>query len=147
MEKAVKVINIFIAIFWIAILTLVIFVVVINGMYAGKINEAEIIIGNSEKFDEEEINSAVEIILKKFKNSYTQCNLVTLEYHEEKSDREIQGDRYNFSNTIIFYASFTTGEKSIENGFSPNSTYNGWRFVLTRDSKDGEWKVESTGVM
>ena len=54
----------------------------------GKIDNVEIIIGDSSKFSKKEIESAIKAVKRKFK-SFEGCELKKIWYDEIKSEREI----------------------------------------------------------
>ena len=113
----------------------------------GKANNVEISIGNSSKFSKEEIESAMQAVIKKFKD-FRGGDLKQL-WHDDKSNYETvyisPGVAVDESNVIVLYSNFDTDSRSINYGAIPNNTYKNWKWVLIRDNKTSEWKVYNFG--
>jgi len=144
--KIDKIMHIVALIIWLAVLIGIISITVYTEVHSGKTNNAEIIIDNSTRFDEKEIDLAVQCVLKKFKRSYMDCELITLKYDEKESNFWINVDRMDLDNSIVLFATFKVGE-TYDLGFSPNSTVRDWKFYLSREDKNGEWELESWGFL
>jgi hypothetical protein len=122
------------------------------GSNGGKTDNAKVIINNSTKFSNLEIQQAVDIVKEKFK-TFKDCELKTLTYDENKSNKEIQsyltyGKGLNNSakaeNVIILFSDFNTGPNA-EGGFNTNSTYK-WNWILIRESKTSSWILDDWGI-
>ncbi|MCL2859793.1 MAG: DUF4829 domain-containing protein [Oscillospiraceae bacterium] len=117
----------------------------------GKTNNVEISIGNSSKFSKEEIESAMQVAMKKFKG-FKGCDLKQLWYNDElNSETAIsryvsQGVVTAENNVIILYFNFYAGPGS-EDSLAPNNDYTNWQWILIRDSKSSKWKVHDFGDM
>jgi hypothetical protein len=120
---------------------------------AGKTDDAVVSIGESVKFSEKEITDAVSQVKIKFKD-FRGCNLKKLWYDEEKSNSFIQGylqggkgsvNGAEAENVIVLLANFDVDSTGPDSGFSPNSTYSNWNWILIRDSKTGNWRVDDWG--
>ena len=134
--------NIFIA----AIFTMVFLFSACNAS-PGNAENVQISIGNSVKFTEEEIQQAVEVVKKKFKE-LEHCDLLTLEYNEEKSNAKINDylrgghGAYNGAraeNIIVFNSTFYAGPQV--DFMTPDTTYP-WRFILVQKVKERRWIVD-----
>jgi len=119
----------------------------------GKVNKVKIDYGSSVKFDETELKTAVNCVLTEFKE-YKGCKLLNLWYDEEKSDYYLEehfsnnDGGYSKEDTIVLYSDFKVNfTGGVGGSFNPNSTYNNWVWVLTRDSKTDSWIVSSAGYL
>lgn len=119
----------------------------------GKTNHVAVNIEKSDKFSEEEINDAINCVKKKFKD-FDGCNLTKLWYDEEKSNRFIGGYLENgkgsvngakAEDVIVLLSDFEVDSSGGDGSLNPNSTYTGWNWILIRDSKTGNWKVDDWG--
>lgn len=119
----------------------------------GKTNNAVITIGKSTKFSKEEIQSAENCVIKKFKD-FKGCELTRLWYDEKRSNSFAEGYisdgkgsviGVKTENVIVLLSDFNVDSKGGGGGFNPNSTYNYWNWILIRNSKTGNWKVEDWG--
>ena len=108
---------------------------------SGKVNNAEITIGNSTKFSEAEINQAIALVKTKFKD-FRGCNLTKIWYDEEKYEAYVESET---ENTIILLSNFETDKSAISQGFNPNSNYVNWMWILIREDKSANWKVIDWG--
>lgn len=73
-------------------------------------------------------------------------------YNQEEQERKAytakdrNGAKVSDDNIITFSSCFYAGPSAAEGGFNPNATYEGWYWVLTRDSKTSKWRVYSCGM-
>lgn len=114
----------------------------------GKIDRVSISYGESQKFERQEIEDAVDCVLKEFKKNYRSGDLLRLWYDEEMSDAEIKLDTENDSvaqNMIMLYSDFYIGDLGPSQGFSDNETYTGYEWILERESKESGWRIKSRG--
>lgn len=119
----------------------------------GKTNKVSVNIEASNKFSEEEINNAISCVKEKFKD-FKGCTLKELWYDEEKSNNLIKGYLSNgkasvngvkAENVIVFLSKFDVDSSSGDGSLNPNSTYSDWNWILIRDSKTGNWRVDDWG--
>lgn len=120
---------------------------------AGKTNKVVVSSGESVKFSNTEVNSAIDCVKEKFKD-FEGCNLTKLWYDEERSNSIIEGYLSNgkgsvnsvkIENVIILLSNFDVDSSGGDGGFNPNSTYSNWNWILIRDSKTGNWRVDDWG--
>lgn len=120
---------------------------------AGQTKDAKIDYGTSDTFSEAEIKAAADCVLREFRD-FTNCTLTALWYHE--ADSAIYVRQYMYAgkgaqnsitqeNALALFADFTTGEMDADTGFASNTSYDGWCFILVRDSADGAWRVDDMG--
>lgn len=136
--------------------TLVIFsmiLVTFSLVACGKTNNVKVSIEKSESFSEEEINDAVETVKTHFRD-FNGCTLTDTWYTEDESNKivddylEYGGGLENGSakeNTIGLMSNFTTDSHGGDGSLNPNSTYNNWIWILTRENKNSNWKVQDAG--
>ena len=117
-----------------------------KGGKPGKTDNVDITIGESAKFTEVEIKSAMECVLTKF--TWTDCELTYLWYDEEKSDNEAKVFSVTFNvkeeNMIILLSNYNTGAH-VNMTLNANSTYSNWMWILIRDSGNSNWRVDDWG--
>lgn len=119
----------------------------------GKTNNVVTNIGRSDKFSVQEINDAINCVKKKFKD-FKGCNLTKVWYDEKKSNNSIEGYLKNgmgsmngvkAENVIVLLSNFDIDSSGGDGSLNSNSTYSGWNWILIRDSKTGNWKVDDWG--
>lgn len=119
----------------------------------GRTNDVEVRIEKSNKFSEAEINNAIDSVKKKFEDFHG-CNLTKLWYNEEKSNHIIEDylksgkgseNGVKAKNVIVLLSNFAVDSSGGDEGFNPNSTYSNWNWILIRDSKTGNWRVDDWG--
>jgi len=116
-------------------------------------NNVKIDYGTSTVFSDSEIKSAVNTVIKKFKD-FKGCDLQKLYYDEEKSNDVVQGymsggkgsiNGVKEENVIVLFSDFRVDSSGGDGSLNPNSTYTDWNWILIRDSKTSEWKVDGWG--
>jgi hypothetical protein len=131
------------------ILVLVVFFLLVYNQ-VGKTNNAVVSIGKSDKFSQEEINNAINCVKKKFKD-FRGCNLTKLWYDEEKSNYFIKVygkgsvNGVKAENIIVLLSTFDVNSSGGDGSLNPNSTYSNWNWIVIRDRKTGNWRVEDSG--
>jgi hypothetical protein len=110
-------------------------------------------IGKSTKFSKEEIQTAVDCVFVNFKENFKGCHLGRIWYDEGKSDSEI-GTYMIFGrgsvngvkeeNVIVLLSNFYVGTGA-NASLNPNSPYNDWNWILIRDNKTGNWRIDDSG--
>lgn len=82
------------------------------------------------------------------------CTLKKIWYDEEKSNYHANGYLRNgkgsingtkIENVIVLLSEFDVDSEGGDGSFEPNSTYGDWQFILIRDSKSSDWKIDSWG--
>ena len=108
-------------------------------------SSAEIHLGESERFTDEEVQEAVSAVLTKF-DDFEGCKLLRLWYDEAESDQSIfYGDgEVPKENIIVLYSDFRSPKRN-SGAWNPNEIYGGWSWTLTRDNKDSPWRVANFG--
>ena len=107
---------------------------------------------NNTKFNEKEIAKAIDIVKNNF--DFKGCTLKKVWYDEEKSRYITKGylgsgkgsiNNVNPENIIVLLSDFEVDSLGGDGSFEPNSTYGEWQWILIRDSKTSEWRIDSWG--
>lgn len=107
----------------------------------------------SEIFTEKEIEKAMAAVKTKFRD-FEGCELLELTYDEEFCKREVESYMNNgkgssngvkTENVLILKSSFDSVRPKGDSGLTTGITYNGWIWILIRDSENGNWKVDDWG--
>ncbi len=116
-----------------------------------KINNASVVIGESNKFNEKEVKSAIKCAKEEFL-TYKGCTLKKIWYDEVTSNTYIETSSGHNSlngvkaeNIIVLLSDFDVDSSGAAEGFEPNSTTSAWSWTLIRDSKSGKWRVVDRG--
>lgn len=118
------------------------------------IEEGDIIIdtGRSTKFNEKEVKAAIDTVKNEF--DFEGCTLKKLWYDEEESDYATSAylgtgrgsiNKVEPENVIVVLSEFDVDSAGGDGAFEPNSTYADWQFILIRDDKKDDWKIDSWG--
>lgn len=112
----------------------------------GNTKNAEIVIGPSAIYREEEIQSAMDVVLKEFRDFPATLN--KLWYDEEKSRDagEEWAEVYHADEAVVLYSNFKTykGRRAFHNGFDSDFEYQNWTWILVR-TDHGEWQLKNWG--
>lgn len=105
--------------------------------------------GNSSKFSEAEIDSAIKVVKDNF--SFPGSKLKSISYDEAKSEDAIKdfmeygkgkGIDIDPNNIIVLFSDF---DVSGENPVLSKGEYKDYSWILVRKDKDREWKIEDQG--
>lgn len=110
----------------------------------GKISEATTHSVDSDMYSQEDIASAIDVIKKEFKSNWKGCTLKEIYYAGDDSsiacqDRAERNDTDEVIEVIVLLSSFDVDFSGGDGSLNPNSTYNGWNWILVREN-GGEWK-------
>ena len=119
----------------------------------GRVSGANLEIGPSARFSEEEIRGAVHCIRSDFRVRFTGGELLQLRYDEALSEQAV--DRYlnrggqaagavDRGNIIALFADFKTGERT-SGGLNPNAVYHDFGYMLVRSGDGEKWEIVETG--
>jgi len=106
-------------------------------------------------FSSEERWAAVDCVLKQFPD-FKGCTLQELWYFEDWSQAGVEEHLTNGrgsingvapENVIVLYSNFTTVDDPAmaEYGFNAGAEYTNWKWIVIRDSKDGDWRLDDYG--
>ena len=109
-------------------------------------------IGQSSKFSEEEINSAVDCLKENF--DFEASTLTKIYYDENKSNTAIENymqfgkgseNKVKPENVIVLLCDFYVDDSGDNPVLNPGETYTDYNFILIRDDKNSNWKVDDWG--
>ena len=134
------------------LLTLLSLLIIFNLSACNKAEESKIErnIGKSEKFSTEEIDKAMVLVEQNFE--FKDAEITKIYYDEEKSNGEIEmykkygtGSMNDITpdNIIVINTDFTVSS-DINEGLSEGE-YKAFNWILIREDKNSDWKVEEKG--
>lgn len=103
-------------------------------------------IGSSEKYSQEELEEAMDTVEGHFRREFDGCTLITLTYDEAVSERTAAGwsDHYDADEAVVLQSRFYVDASGGDGGFNPDTYYDNWQWVLTRDA-GGKWTLQTWG--
>ena len=112
----------------------------------GDVSNVKIIPMESEIYSNEEINSAINVILEHFKENYNGCSLLKIGYiGDEKNDEYIDwAERNNKSEVIVFISDFKVAPNAGDGILNSDSEYKGYRWILVRNENEN-WTYADCG--
>lgn len=118
----------------------------LSGCGGGNASQVQVITGESALFAQQEIENAMEVAMNHFRREFDGCTMTRIEYNEEKSAPAAAewAQQYGAEEAIVLYSSFEVGESGGDGSLNPNSTYNNWQWILTRDA-GGKWTLRTWG--
>ncbi len=133
---------------YLIIVLIFLLVLLLIGMHGcgGDVSSVVIKPYQSERYEQEEIQQAIDIILKVFKKSYPGCTLTELTYAgDEKTEREKDfAKKHNADEVIVLISNFHVDSSGQVVTFNPNSTYSNWLWILVRNN-GSEWRLVDCG--
>ena len=111
----------------------------------GKANDVRIEPVESELYSEKDINAAIRVIVREFDRGWTGCTLTSISYAGDETTRAESEyylntlGLYHADELIILVSSFDVDETGGDGSLAPNSTYEGWKWILIRNN-GGRWK-------
>lgn len=129
------------------ILFLILLSLVLTGCgKGGNASGVQIITGESEIFTQQEIEESMEVAMNYFRKEFDGCTMTQIQYDEARSAAAAQewARQYGADEGIVLYSSFDVDASGGDGSLNPNSTYNNWQWVLTRDAGD-EWVLRTWG--
>ena len=118
-------------------------VLIVMGLSAcgGDVNDVVVIDMESELYSYDDINSAIETIVKEFDNEWKGCILNEIYYAGDEVSMNYQdwADRYQADEVLVLLSSFDVDASGGDGSLNPNSRYEGWAWILVRKAT-GEWK-------
>lgn len=134
------------------LLTLLSLLIIYNLSACTKAEESNIErnIGKSEKFSTEEINKAMVTVEQNF--AFKDAELTKIYYDEEKSNEVVDVYKTNGrgalnditpDNIMVIFTDFTVSS-DINEGFSEGE-YEAFNWILIREDKNSDWKVDDYG--
>ena len=100
---------------------------------------------DSEIYSEADINAAIRVIIKEFDSDWKGCTLTSISYAgDERTRAESEyylgpSGFYDADELIVLTSSFDVDETGGDGSLTPNSSYDGWSWILVR-SNGGAWE-------
>jgi len=100
----------------------------------------------SEIYSDEDIQSAITVVMDYFKSEFEGCTLTNVSYPGDSSADEFieWAEQYEADEAIVLYSSFDVDASGGDGSLNPNSTYTDFKWILTR-SKNGSWEHKTHG--
>ena len=111
----------------------------------GRIN-VTVLNEDSAIYSEEDIDAAVETVIDYFGENFTGCTLTKLGYAGDEVNRREADflDQYGGDELIVLSSSFDVDASGGDGSLNPDSTYDGWNWILVRDT-GGDWRHADHG--
>ena len=109
-------------------------------------------IGESTKFSKEEIDNAVDCLKRSF--DFEACTLTKIYYNEEISNTAVEDylqfgngsvNKVKAENVIVLLSDFDVDNSGDNPVLNPGETYTNYNWILIRDDKNSDWKVNDCG--
>ena len=109
-------------------------------------------IGESTKFSKEEIDNAVDCLKRSF--DFEACTLTKIYYNEEISNTAVEDylqfgngsvNKVKAENVIVLLSDFDVDNSGDNPVLNPGETYTNYNWILIRDDKSSDWKVDDCG--
>lgn len=100
----------------------------------------------SEVYSQQEINDAMDMVVKYFRSAFKGCTLTDLWYKDRTSVSASVGwaKQYNADEAIVLISTFDVDSSGGDGSFNPNDTYSNWQWILVRN-KGEEWELKTWG--
>lgn len=117
-----------------------------------KPTDIKVDIGESTKFSKEEIDNAVDCLKRSF--DFEACTLTKIYYNEEISNNAVEDylqfgngsvNKVKAENVIILLSDFDVDNSGDNPVLNPGETYTNYNWILIRDDKNSDWKVDDCG--
>ena len=119
------------------------FVLVLTGCNifgGGKVSNVKTRQVASDIYSEKDIEKAIAVIKKEFK-SWSGCELKEIYYagDDVSADHQEFAERYGTDEVLVLLSTFSVDSSGGDGSLNPNSTYDGWKWILVRN-QGGKWK-------
>lgn len=99
--------------------------------------------------NEEDIESAIDVVFAYFKENFSGCTLNEIGYAgDERTEREsgyyLNIEGIEADEIIVLVSSFDVDSSGGDGSLEPNETYEGWSWLLVR-KKNGKWRHYTHG--
>lgn len=113
-------------------------------MERGNVNHVHKTVGESSVYTKAEIEDAMDVVIRHFRREFEGCTLVHLYYEEDTIKNKSWALQYGTQEGIVLLSSFEVGPEGSNGSLNPDSTYNRWSWILTRDN-GGNWHLRTWG--
>lgn len=112
------------------------------GKSGGNVGNVEIIEVESNLYTADDIDAAIETIITLFDREWEGCTLNEIYYAGDAKNaayQHVREDGTDADEVIVLLSSFDVDGSGGDGSLNPDSTYENWNWILTRES-GGEWK-------
>ncbi|WMT80677.1 DUF4829 domain-containing protein [Terrisporobacter mayombei] len=104
-------------------------------------------ISHSEVYSNQDIDTAMNIVKREFRDEFKGCVLTDLWYNEDISisSSDEWAKQYNSDEAIILLSNFDVDSSGGDGSLDPNSTYTDWQWILVRDRENSKWTLKTWG--
>ncbi len=112
----------------------------------GDVSEVEIKTVKSNIYTNEDIQSAINVVIKNFKKEFDGCKLLEIYYvgDDRKEEFDEWAKNYKKDEVIILESSFYVDSSGESQGFNPDYTYKDFGWILARN-KGEAWELRTCG--
>lgn len=125
------------------IVSLIICIIMICSLSAcgGEVKNATVKEVESDIYTTDDIDSAIGVIKKEFSKDWSGCTLKEIYYAGDEVIKDYRdwANRNNADEVIVLLSSFAVDSSGGDGSLNPNSTYDGWNWILVRNA-GGQWK-------
>ena len=108
----------------------------------GNVSDVQVLLWEeSELYDDKEIHSAINETIGYFKKNFDGCTLTEITYagDDVTAAHGEWAERHDANEAIVLISSFNVDSSGGDGSLNPNSTYNGWNWILVCDT-GGRWR-------
>ena len=100
----------------------------------------------SELYSEEEVQAAISEAARYFRDNFEGCTLTMMTYAGDETTRAHAewAERHDADEAIVLTSSFDVDSSGGDGSLNPDSTYNGWIWIMVRD-EGGSWEHADHG--
>ena len=107
----------------------------------GNVSNVSIKEYESDLYETKEIEDAINVATQYFKNNFNGCTLIEITYAGDEISQEYidWAERNDADDVIVLISSFDVDSSGGDGSLNPNSTYDGWNWILVRNN-GGKWR-------
>lgn len=127
-------------------LSLVLCLVLLTACGGGDVSEVGRQVGEPTLFSEQEVDQAMDEVVKFFRAEFDGCKLLNLRYDEERNREEAEGwaRQYDAEEAIVLLSDFKVDSSGGDGSLNPDSTYRNWKWILIRNRREA-WELKTWG--
>jgi hypothetical protein len=128
-------------------LALVLCVMLLTACGGGDVSEVGRQVGEPMLFSEQEVDQAMDEVVKFFRAEFDGCKLLNLRYDEEWNREAAEGwaRQYDAEEAIVLLSDFKVNSSGGDGSLNPDSTYRNWKWILIRVGNGWELKTWGYG--
>lgn len=127
------------------ILALMLAALLLTGCAKGNTDYVKIEHGTSVLYTEDEIQDAMDLVLRQFQKGFEGCYMTELWYDEAASaeDAAAWAREHDAEEAIVLYCNYWVDGSGRNPTQNPNSMYKNWNWILIRNG--GKWELKDWG--